>query len=234
MMPSNVYMSASDFFQTVQPDEKVYFLVRHGERGHILPDDPDHGAFVGLTDKGRQQAFNLGKAIGSALLTNLPKVAEPAEVCFFSSPVGRCMETAQNIARGMGVEASVTPCQPLAEFFVEHYDAYMETHKTGFYQGICRWLDGYASDPNYVDPAYYNLAWGSNEMRKLMLDLGSARVNIFCSHDAWIVPCLAYFCGLKYTPQLWMNFLSGMALVVGPRGERFVPVTGLEDGNLYF
>ncbi len=297
----NVYLKAQDFFETIRSDERVYFLVRHGERGHILPDDPDHGAFVGLTERGREQALNLGRAMGSAI-AKVPELrqgntlasrsalidlrhSEPRRgeesravatstgtISFFSSPVGRCMETAQNIGRGFYAalgsasptesnkkvlepsrEAEqcsafarphqlyiphVEPLQPLAEFFVEHYDAYMETHTTGFYQGICRWLDGTAANPDYIDPAYFPLASRSREMLDMMLEKGNARVNVFCSHDAWIVPCLAHFCGFKFTPQLWMNFLTGIAFVVrdgtAAKVDRIAAVTGLEDGNLFF
>lgn len=227
------FVGAAEFFRTVGDDERVFFLVRHGERGHIMPDDPDHGAFVGLTDSGREQAFNLGKAI----------VADCRSISFFSSPVGRCMQTAEYIGRGYGCEKpDVKPLQPLAEFFVEHYDAYMDTHRTGFYQGVCRWLDGTARDPAYVDPAYFPLAGRSQEMLKLMLENGSADINIFCSHDAWIVPCLNHFCGLQFSPSRWMNFLTGMAVVVSkgvdPRSlgtvRRMVPVTALETGWMLF
>lgn len=292
---ANEYLKASDFFKTVRPDERVYFLVRHGERGHILPDDPDHGAFVGLTERGREQALNLGRAMGSAIAKvpelrqgdTLASHSEPVRfrhseprrgeessagsladtISFFSSPVGRCMETARNIALGIHAEHAlrhsesrrgeesgnetscchnsgphlqyvphIEPLQPLAEFFVEHYEAYMETHRTGFYQGICRWLDGTANSPDYVDPAYFPLAKRSQEMLDLMLEKGKSRINVFCSHDAWIVPCLAHFCGLKFTPQLWMNFLTGVAVVVreGSTVDRIVAVTGVDDGNLVF
>lgn len=237
------FVSAADFFKFIKDDERVYFLVRHGERDHIRPDDPDHGAFVGLTDQGRRQAFNLGKVIGSAMLQISPRVVESKGIAFFSSPVGRCMQTAEYIGRGFGVDAPcVEPLQPLAEFFVEHYDAYMETHRTGFYQGICRWLDGTARDPEYVDSAYYPLAERSREMLKLMLEKGSQDINIFATHDAWIVPCLNHFCGMKFSPQVWMNFLTGMAVVVrkdcdpmaSDAVKRIVPVTALDSGWLRF
>ena len=58
-----MFLSASTFFDTVADDERVYLLVRHGERGHITPNDPDYGAHVGLTERGREQAFSLGQAI---------------------------------------------------------------------------------------------------------------------------------------------------------------------------
>ena len=89
----NDFIKAADFFASLTPDERVFLLVRHGERNHITPDDPDFGAHVGLTDRGREQAQSLGKCI-------------PAEgdMSFFSSPVGRCVETAEFIGRGRGIE----------------------------------------------------------------------------------------------------------------------------------
>lgn len=232
------FVSAADFFKTVGNDERVYFLVRHGERDHIKPNDPDHGAFVGLTDRGREQALKLGKSIAASCTSGVS-----ADCMFFSSPVGRCMQTAEYIGLGLGIDApDVMPQQPLAEFFVKNYDAYMETHVTGFYQGICRWLDGTAADSRYVDPAYFPLAARSQEMVQFMLSHGKAPINIFCSHDAWIVPCLNHFCGLRFSPSRWMNFLTGLAVVIGKdqgSGDvgavrRFVPVTGLDTGWMLF
>lgn len=228
------FIPAAEFFKTIQPDERVSFLVRHGERGHILPNDPNHGALVGLTDRGRDQALNLGRFIAAGM--------GDTSISFFSSPVGRCMDTAKFIGLGFGIDTpNVEPLQPLAEFFVEHYDAYMETHRTGFYQGICRWLDGTATDPNYIDPAYFPLAKRSEELLQLMLSKGSSRINIFATHDAWVVPCLTHFCGLKFTPQRWMNFLTGMAVVLPTNAaaspenvRRIVPVTALDTGWMLF
>ncbi len=71
-------------------------------------------------------------------------------------------------------------------------------------------------------------------MTQMMLEKGNTRFNIFATHDAWVVPCLTHFCGMKFTPQRWMNFLSGMAVAVSPRGKRIVPVTALETGWLEF
>ena len=87
------FVPAAKFFESLATDERVFLLVRHGERRHITPEDPDFGAHVGLTERGREQALSLGKCI-------------PAEgdMSFFSSPVGRCMETALNIGVGRGIE----------------------------------------------------------------------------------------------------------------------------------
>lgn len=217
------YVSSVDFFKNLQADERVYLLIRHGERRHITPEDSDGGAHVGLTDKGRNQALSLGKLF-------------PAEGdgVYYSSPVGRCVETAELMGKGRllaggPVPAAVQILEPLGDFFVRNYDEYLAVLNEKFYPSICQWIGG--SD----HPAYYPLDERAEDMRAMMLEKGTARFNIFASHDAWIVPCLAHFCGFKFKPDHWMNFLTGIAFVVNGEGkERVVPVTGLEDGNLYF
>ncbi len=219
----NQYVSAKDFFTSLSPEDRVYLLVRHGERRHITPQDSDGGAHVSLTDNGRGQAF----ALGSLFPVN-------GDALYFSSPVGRCIETAQRIGEGRAsvggpTAAPVQVLQPLGDFFVKDFGQYHAVLNEKFYPSICDWIrDG-------EHPAYHNLHERAEDMRIMMLEKGSARFNIFASHDAWIVPCLAHFCKFSFTPGVWMNFLTGLAFVVGPDGcERIVPVTGLNDGNLCF
>ncbi len=236
------FLKASDFFASLKDDERVYLLVRHGERGHITPNDPDYGAHVGLTERGREQALALGRAI-SVEKGESSCGAPSADVCFFSSPVGRCVETAECIGKGCGVESpEVEKLDCLAEFYVQNYDSYTKVLKAGFYEGICLWLDANSRDADGgvvqdADAPFYPLADRSEEMLSMMFEMGRARFNVFVSHDAWVVPCLVHFCGLKFTPQRWMNFLTGMAVVVGSDGQtvrRIVPVTALETGWLDF
>ena len=230
------FVTAKDFFASLASDERVYLLVRHGERNHITPDDPDFGAHVGLTDKGREQALALGKCI-----------PPEGDICFYSSPVGRCMETALCIGRGRAAASSVAqvteaphvePLDCLAEYFVQNYDAYLDLLRAGFYEGICAWLENETSQgARGTCEAFYPLASRSEEMLAMMLEKGSCRFNIFATHDAWVVPCLVYFCKMHFTPQRWMNYLTGMAVVTGPDGKtprRIAPVTGLETGWLEF
>ena len=230
------FVSAKDFFASLASDERVFFLVRHGERNHITPNDPDFGAHVGLTERGREQALALGKCI-----------PPEGDIVFFSSPVGRCVETAQCIGWGRaGVGSAVQvadsphvePLDCLAEYFVQNYDAYLDVLRAGFYEGICAWLENETSQrARGTREAFYPLASRSEEMLSMMLEKGCARFNIFATHDAWVVPCLTHFCHMRFTPQRWMNYLTGMAVVTGPEGKtprRIVPVTGLETGWLEF
>lgn len=250
----NKYVTASEFFGSLEPDERVILLLRHGERRHITPADTDSGAHVGLTDRGRQQGYDLGVAIGPGVAGSVYH-----DAVYFSSPVGRCVETAQRI--GQGRESAGAPAAPevkvldcLGDYFVQDYDEYLKTLNENFYPNICQWISA------GEHPAFYPLADRAEEMFRMMLqkmdDPASyaefnlqkpPRYGIFCSHDAWIVPCLKHFCGFEFTPQQWMNFLSGVAFVLGPSTpddttkiaasavcKRLVPITALADGNLYF
>lgn len=223
----NDFIKAADFFASLSSDERVFLLVRHGERNHITPNDPDFGAHVGLTERGREQALSLGKCI-------------PAEgdICFYSSPVGRCVETAEFIGKGCGVEnPHIEKLDCLAEYFVQDYDKYTQVLREGFYEGICEWLQNEAAGSPHGDKeAFAPLPARSEEMLAMMLGKGNCRFNIFATHDAWVVPCLTHFCKMTFTPQRWMNFLTGMVVVTDARKgvKRIVPVTGLDTGWLGF
>ena len=222
------FIKATDFFASLASDERVFLLVRHGERNHITPNDPDFGAHVGLTERGREQALALGKCIPA-----------DGDMSFFSSPVGRCMETASCIAKGRGIEnPHIEKLDCLAEYFVQDYDEYTKVLRAGFYEGICEWLKNEAAgNPRREKEAFAPLAARSEEMLVMMLEKGNSRFNIFATHDAWVVPCLTHFCKMTFTPQRWMNYLTGMAVVMGADAKtprRIVPVTGLETGWLSF
>lgn len=277
------FVQAKDFFESLKPTERVYLLIRHSIRRHITPQDSDNGAHVGLTDEGRALAISFGKLFPAG------------DAVYFSSPVGRCIDTAKCIAEGRamssvargaalsetpaessarGIALSETPAacpaallnsradvpvetdEALGSFYVKDYDAYLSVLNERFYQNICAWLD---SDNH---PAFYPLAERAEELRQYMFQKGTARFNIFSTHDAWVVPTLVHFLGFHFTPSQWMNYLTGIAFVVdesrgltgegrehldsdcGRTGEgreridksheRVVALTGMDSGYLYF
>lgn len=228
------FVQASDFFASLKSTERVYLLVRHAERPHITAADADYGAHVGLTAAGRERAVALGKMF-----------PPEGDAVYYSSPVGRCMDTAKCIAEGRALAgccgesqvagspdtgcATVTPLAVLGHLYVKDYPSYLDVLNERFYQNICSWID---SDDH---PAFYPLHERAEEVRKFMLEKGTARFNIFATHDAWVVPTLVHFCKMHFTPQRWMNYLTGIAFVVNSDGfERVVPVTGMESGWLDF
>ena len=224
---TNDFVQISDFFAQADWNSKIYLLLRHAERNHITPDDKDFGAHVGLTDSGRRQAVALGKMI--------PAIGDAV---YFSSPVGRCMETAKCIGEGRklagfgacaGASVNVTPLNELGDFFVRDVPAYEQTLREGFYEGICEWLDSGEHD------AFFPLHERAEQMREMMFAKGDSRFNIFVTHDAWTVPCLSHFCNLKFQPKCWMNFLTGLAFERSEKGNvKVTPITAMETGWLHF
>lgn len=221
------FVQANDFFASLKSTERVYLLVRHAERPHITAADADYGAHVGLTAAGRERAVALGKMF-----------PPEGDAVYYSSPVGRCMDTAKYIAEGRALAGycapgtslpDITPLAVLGHLYVKDYPSYLDVLNERFYQNICSWID---SDDH---PAFYPLHERAEEVRKFMLEKGTARFNIFATHDAWVVPTLVHFCKMYFTPQRWMNYLTGIAFVVNSDGfERVVPVTGMESGWLEF
>ena len=220
------FVQANDFFASLKSTERVYLLVRHAERPHITAADADYGAHVGLTAAGRERAVALGKMF-----------PPEGDAVYYSSPVGRCMDTAKCIAEGRALAGcapgtslpEITPLAVLGHLYVKDYPSYLDVLNERFYQNICSWID---SDDH---PAFYPLHERAEEVRKFMLEKGTARFNIFATHDAWVVPTLVHFCKMHFTPQRWMNYLTGIAFVVNSDGfERVVPVTGMESGWLEF
>ena len=214
----------AEFFSQVDWNSKVYLLLRHAERNHITPGDKDFGAHVGLTDRGRRQAIALGRMFPAF-----------GDASYFSSPVGRCVNTAECIAEGrklagfMGGSVKVEPLDELGDFFVGDKAAYERTLVEGFYENISKWIDEGKHD------AFLPLHERAEQMREMMFKKSSSRFNVFVSHDAWIVPCLSHFCGFKFTPKCWMNFLTGLAFEVPEKGNvKVTPVTGIETGWLHF
>lgn len=232
------FVQAKDFFADLKSTERVYLLIRHAERPHITAEDADYGAHVGLTAAGREHAVALGKMF-----------PPEGDAVYYSSPVGRCMDTAKCIAEGRALAgygagasqpasqlategapgAVVTPLAILGHFYVKDYPTYLDVLNEMFYQNICAWID---SDNH---PAFYPLHERAEEVRKFMLEKGTARFNIFATHDAWVVPTLVHFCKMQFTPQHWMNYLTGIAFAVNSDGfERVVPLTAMETGWLDF
>ena len=233
---TNDFVQLSDFFAQADWNSRIYLLLRHAERNHITPDDKDFGAHVGLTDCGRRQAVALGKMI--------PAIGDAV---YFSSPVGRCMETAKCISEGRklagfgnfaipGVASgaaadsvNVTPLVELGDFFVRDVPAYEQTLREGFYEGICKWLE------SGEHGAFWPLHERAEQMREMMFEKAQSRFNVFVTHDAWVVPCLSHFCGLKFEPKCWMNFLTGLAFEVPENGNvKVTPITAMETGWLHF
>ncbi len=210
-------------------DFKFAFLLRHAERLPITPQDADYGAHVNITPTGRQTAL----ATGTFFDKN-------KSASYFSSPIRRCRETAAAIAEAHGdIKFSdyqnIPVIERLGDFFVADYEKYLETFQTGFYEAMVQLLK------TGTHPAFIPKREGAEQMLHLIQQNATADYNFFLTHDAWIVPCLHYFCNIECSPQRWINFLSGLMIQI-PKNisekakEHFkiYPFTCMPSGFQYF
>ena len=221
------FFSISEILREKHSDEKVTLLLRHAERRHILPTDKNYGAKVPLTEVGKNQALGAGKEIF--------QYSFGASFFFGASPVLRCRQTAALIAEGCGAinfnaVEKIKVFDRLAKFYVNENVDYEKHLKEGFYPAICRFIQDEKLS------GFLPLETGSKEFLKLLLENSFADFNVFISHDAWIVPFLAFYTHLQFSPQNWMNFLSGAAILFSAdrKSLRIYPVKFLGDGYLHF
>lgn len=220
------FLSASEILEKKERGKCLTLLIRHAERRHITSDDEDYGSKVPLTAEGRLQALAAGRDFSGFAGTRF----------FASSPVFRCRETAALFAKACGAGEFSAPekivrFDCLGEFYVNGFPDYERYLKEGFYPAVCRFVREGSL------PGFMPLAQGSEKFLRFLLDNSSADLNVFCSHDAWIVPFLSYFTDVRFGPGLWLNFLSGAAILFSRGGEeppRIFPLKFLGDGYLRF
>ncbi|HEY9076427.1 MAG TPA: histidine phosphatase family protein [Anaerolineaceae bacterium] len=89
------------------PKDSGLLMLRHAERTHILTSSDIYAA--DLTPAGRQQAYDFGKRL--ATMCVIERIV--------SSPVARCIHTAEEIARGYNPAAPL----PVESLLVLHFDS---------------------------------------------------------------------------------------------------------------
>lgn len=214
------FVSISKVLASVQPGEKVVFLIRHADRYSTAKG----GLLTGL---GEYQAIEVGKKLASEATPN-----------YFHSEVLRTEQTAHKIAQGRGqAEINHTVLPELnGDWFIKDNDklnAYGEA-STGTYEVIADWAyNGVDAD------AFYDFETAG---KKFVDDVVVGKMaaqgdfSIAVSHDQFIVPLLVYLTNRqidlkKYENGRWLHFLAGVAFIIKPDGSvKFVPVKGLDAG----
>ena len=174
-------------------------VIRHAARtgGEIaLKED-------GLTPIGREKALELGRRLSGHVPLRL-----------FSSPVDRCVETAELIARGAGYNADVIESSRLGKpgpFVVDEgsVDRYLEN--LGL-MGLAReWMEGKVPTDVMIpipEGSYTLVRWISDQL--VMSDEG---LDIYIGHDLFLTPILMHFLGYDALTNGLLRFLDGFTLV---------------------
>ena len=183
----------------VPPESDAALVLRHAHREDIPPDS--FGSEVQLTEQGVGSAEQLGK-----LLTARP----PGSVA--SSPVRRCLETAQALSRGAGWSDGVITDWRLGGHgaFVAQPELFGPLFLEIGIAGVVRRQLLDAEPPPGMR--------GTAEGVQLLLDFISdgfgngGRVNLYVTHDAILAALVGWLFRLPVYKEGWPDFLDGMLL----------------------
>ncbi len=224
---TNGFADIGDVFKSVRCDEKVVFVLRHGEREAYVTRESE------LTEDGVEQAQTVGqKLIGTEDFT------------YSHTDFVRTEQTCLNIAIGRGQQSFPHDTNDIyqASWYVkdsEKRTEYNNMEGNNTNGVLAEWI----FLGNYAD-AFYDLAEKSEEMIATYLAKSYAempRFRVVCSHDEFIIPLVSYLTNNAINYRIydvtivprprWANYLSGAAIILNSAGERRAyAVKGLDSG----
>lgn len=176
-------------------DRAVVLLLRHSVRDHLPPGDA--GYVLPITDVGRRLALELGGHLRGRLRT------------LHSSPLLRCIQTAEALAEGAGVPLTVVPNRLLGDpgvFVLDGRRAWANWERLG-HEGVMGHL------VNETD-ALSGMARPDEAARFLvqsMLGEAASRpgVHVFVTHDSLVTATAARLLGRRLGLVDWPWYLEG-------------------------
>ncbi len=182
--------------------KRISVLIRHSDR--FFSKDARREPFMGLTDEGKDFAFNFGTALGS---NSIPK--------FTSSFIGRCIETAYLIDKAYTKEhnrAIDHNClnDMLSPFYVKNVEkAIPLIKKQGNDLFLRNWFDNHF-DASIMENPKKTSDLLSEFMIEQIKDLKENQMAICVSHDWNIYPLKEFKLGLKHETAGEVGYLDGI------------------------
>lgn len=188
-------------------------LMRHAER---YIDTAENDELMGLTEEGKQAAREFGKGLSPEAL-----------IRFFSSPVGRCVETSSLIEQGYLINGGTAEGNlELDALYVSYVNdlptlgqiAYGMYGDGEWRQFLRNWFDGKYSP---------ELANNPDQSAQAMLDALISLLqepgvgNICISHDWNLFLIKEYFLGLRHEENGYIQYLEGV-IIYKKNGSYFI------------
>lgn len=153
-------------------------LVRHAARLYDRS-RPDREPFLPLTEQGKQDALALGMGLPASPWYH-----------FFSSPYGRCIETAYQIEKGCLAQGARTRVNQVAPhlapfFFVDAKDIGRRIRAEGPERVFQEWLRGVLPVETILPPRQALRSLLEPIVARLDADRGS-RIDVLVTHDAHV------------------------------------------------
>ncbi len=185
-----------------QKKSKLALLLRHGDR-ELIPQG-EFGNEIMLNEKGKQRSTVFGEALREFSVNKI-----------YTSPIPRCVQTAELIAKAVGKDLEIiqTKClgnpglhtadeKVAGEFYLVH----------GFHEMLRRFIR------NENVPGVPNKEHLLNSMNEFLREsVKDEGLTIFVTHDSLIA--MYQFCidGTIYTVDNWVDYLEGMVYKIEER-----------------
>lgn len=189
--------STLDVVASCPPDAVVLLLLRHAARGLIPAGEP--GNDVPLLPEGRVLARQFGATLGFRLGT------------IHTSPVPRCVETAEAIVDGANAKREIVQDRLLGDpgvYVVDPVVAWEAWRRLGN-EGVMRALISGERLDGFAEPFSASQRLIDHLLARAGRDAG---VHIFVSHDALIAVAAAHCLGLRSLADAVPEYLEALVL----------------------
>lgn len=181
--------------EQIPVDQPVALLLRHSVRDEFPPGDA--GNEVPITDAGKDIALKLGQKLGTRLRS------------LHSSPVPRCVQTAEALRLGSGVDARISETRLLGDPGVYVLDgrlAWRNWEALGHEEVMRHLVAEKKALPGMAQP--------DEAARFLVQNMlssadGAPGIHVFVTHDLLVTATVARLQGVRHEPADWPLFLEG-------------------------
>ncbi len=181
--------------EQIPVDLPVALLLRHSVRDEIPPGET--GNEVPITDAGKDIALKLGQKLGVRLKS------------LHSSPLPRCVQTAEALRLGSGVDSRITESRLLGDPGVYVLDGHLawSNWETLGHEEVMRHLVA-------EKEALPGMAQPDEAARFLVQSMlssadGAPGIHVFVTHDVLVTATVARLQGVCHEPADWPLFLEG-------------------------
>jgi broad specificity phosphatase PhoE len=186
-------------------NEKISLLLRHADR-----DDIPQGSFgneILLNEKGKQNAQSFGEKLAESKINRI-----------FTSPIGRCVQTAEFLTKGYGKTIEIIETRALGapglhitdekiagEFYLQY----------GFGEMYNRFMQGKEI------PGIPNITELNQRITNFITENTTANgTTIFITHDMLIAFYHFSITKKVYSKDNWINYMTGLTFINGQIYER--------------
>ncbi len=178
-------------------DSKLALLIRHGDRDQIPAGE--FGNDVLLNEKGKQNSFAFGESLKELSINRI-----------FTSPIPRCIQTAEYISKGFGKQLKVISTNCLGDPGLHIADEKIAGEfflNCGFDEMYRRFINEEAI-PGVPDSKIFSMLMTNF----LITNTTEKGLTLFVTHDSLIA--FYDFCLRKriYTKNNWVKYLGGVII----------------------